>query len=61
MMTDMDDLLGATIEELEGEPWRPPPADATTVMIDAHRLRQVPIRDLTIGDLSTAIRKSCNV
>jgi len=48
----MDDLLGATIEELEGEPWRPPPADATTVMIDAHRLRQVPIRDLTIGDLS---------
>jgi hypothetical protein len=47
----MNDVRGATLEELDGNAWGPPPHDATSVMIDAHRLRQVPIGDLTVGDL----------
>lgn len=40
-----------SLEDLEGQRWGAPPADATRLISEAHRLRQVPVADLTVEDL----------
>jgi hypothetical protein len=47
----MDDaLLTRTIEELDGDRWGPPEYDSHLVL-EAHRLRSVPLGDLTVENL----------
>ena len=47
----MDDaLLTKTIEELDGDRWGPPEFDSH-VVLESHRLRSVPIGDLTVENL----------
>jgi hypothetical protein len=43
--------LSRTIEDLDGERWGDPDADATSLIRSCHALRQVPIGDLSIDDL----------
>jgi hypothetical protein len=43
--------LGRTLEELDGERWGEPDKEATTLMRECHRLRTVPLGNLSIGDL----------
>lgn len=43
-----DDL---SLEEIEGDRWGAPPADATSLVRTAHRLRRTPLRDLDAEDL----------
>ena len=43
-------LLSKTIEELDGERWGPPEDDSHLVL-EAHRLRSVPLGDLTVENL----------
>ena len=51
----MDEILGKSLEELDGNPWGGPPADATGLMERVHRLRTVALRDLTDEDLATLL------
>jgi hypothetical protein len=44
-----------SLEDLEGARWGQPPADATRLIAEAHRLRQVPVADLTVEDLRLLI------
>jgi hypothetical protein len=44
-------VLGRTLEELDGERWPEPDDEATGLVRDCHRLRTVPVGDLSIGDL----------
>jgi len=47
----MDDgLLTKTIEELDGDRWGPPEYDSH-VVLEAHRLRSVPLGNLTVENL----------
>jgi hypothetical protein len=51
IISPMDDaLLTKTIEELDGDRWGPPEFDSH-VVLESHRLRSVPIGDLTVEDL----------
>ncbi|WP_370950289.1 contact-dependent growth inhibition system immunity protein [Amycolatopsis sp. cg5] len=44
-----------SLEDVEGERWGGPPADATRLIAEVHRLRQVPIAELTVEDLRLLI------
>ena len=48
---DVEDILRSTLEALDGEHWGEPDADATSLVRECHRLRKVPIADLSVGDL----------
>ena len=39
-----------TLEELDGQRWDDPPADSTGLIKDVHRLRRIPVEDLTDDD-----------
>jgi hypothetical protein len=40
-----------SLEQLDGEPWGEAPPGATGLVEDVYRLRRVPVRDLSNGDL----------
>ena len=42
---------GRSLEQLDGEPWGEAPLGATGLVEDVHRLRRVPVGDLSNGDL----------
>ena len=46
----MDDVR-ATLESLDGQRWGDAPPDATSVIRDAHRLRTVPLAELTTDNV----------
>ena len=39
-----------TLEQLEGNPWPPPPSDASSMVQRCHALRKVPVAKLAAGD-----------
>jgi hypothetical protein len=43
-----------TLTQLEGDDWGPPPYDSFLVK-ECHRLRHIPLRDLTVEQLRTLI------
>jgi len=40
-----------TLEELDGQRWGDPPADSTGLIDNVHRLRQIPLREMTDDDI----------
>lgn len=44
-----------SLEEIEGRRWGPPDRDATRLAAEVHRLRTVPVADLTVEDLRLLI------
>jgi hypothetical protein len=48
---DSGDVLGRTLEELDGERWGEPDQEATGLIRDCHRLRTIPVGELSIGEL----------
>lgn len=47
----------STLEELDGQRWGDPPADATYLISTVHRLRRKPIAELTVEDLRVLINQ----
>lgn len=50
-MQDKQTQDDQSLEEIEGNSWGAPPADATNLVRTAHRLRRTPLRDLDPEDL----------
>jgi hypothetical protein len=48
---DVGDTLDRTLEELDGERWGEPAKEATSLIRDCHRLRTIPVGNLSIGEL----------
>jgi hypothetical protein len=44
-----------SLEELENDRWGPPPPGATRLVTEVHRLRTVPLTDLTVENLRLLI------
>lgn len=44
-----------SLDDIEGETWGPPPADATTLVATVHSLRRKPVGELTAADLRLLI------
>lgn len=51
----------ASLEELEGDAWGDPPADATRLVATAHRLRRKPIDALDAEDLRLLLGQQIGV
>jgi len=52
---DLDAIGPRTLEQLDGEEWPEPNATDTGLVRECHRLRRVPVGDLTINDLRELI------
>jgi hypothetical protein len=51
MRMGMEEIVGRTLEDLEADHWDEPDSDATRLVHECHRLRKVPVGQLTVGDL----------
>ncbi|WP_168714027.1 contact-dependent growth inhibition system immunity protein [Streptomyces sp. A1136] len=50
-----------TLEELDGQRWGEPPADATSLVRSVHGLRRRPVASLNAGELARLIRQGVGV
>lgn len=50
-----------TLAQLENDDWGDPPLDATFLVFTAHRLRRVPVDELTTGDLRMLLGQEIGV
>jgi len=51
----MPDVNGLSLQEIEGDDWGDPPADATRLVRTAHQLRRTPLGELDAEDLRLLI------
>lgn len=50
-----------SLEQIEGDPWGPPPADATRLIATVHELRRKPLRALTAEDLRVLVSQEVSL
>jgi hypothetical protein len=53
--------LAQSLEELDGSHWGEPDADATSLIRESHRLRTVPLAELSNDDLRLLLRQKIGV
>ena len=58
---DLDAIGPRTLEQLDGEVWPEPNATDTRLVRECHRLRRVPVGDLTINDLRELIGQQIGI
>jgi len=58
---DLDAIGPRTLEQLDGEVWPEPNATDTELVRECHRLRRVPVGDLTVSDLRQLIGQQIGI
>jgi hypothetical protein len=58
---DLEAIGTRTLEQLDGEEWPEPNATDTELVRECHRLRRVPVGDLTKNDLRTLIGQQIGI
>jgi hypothetical protein len=51
----MDEIYAKSLQDLDGERWGDPPADATGLIEQVHRLRTVRLQELSLEELATLL------